>query len=313
MKKLNEYKELYYRNRTLEELFNEEIWYKIYELVYEKHFSGDFYHLPEVYVATIFNSAYSHCVCWNSDLLSNKSEIDKDISELYGRSLFGKAAIFEIACIYSVYLLHIKQLPKIPWRFDWIRRKIERKFDLGMDLNLWDIQRIEGEYPLDLSPHPDFEALERKDEVWWNEATGGYNETYLQTILSLYADEERERMRILLKEKAGIKLPAEAKAEEAEEVEEKAENGRLNIQQLILLFMEMLDLTLDPTFTNQSELARLIAAVSGFKFNSIRPKITKGISYDKKQVKQDAQRVASLLEKVKPGLAERIRRNINEE
>lgn len=348
MKKLSEYKEFFYRDRSLEELFNEEIWYKIYELVYEKHFSEDLYHLPEEEIITVFNNVYKHCVCWNSDLLANKSEIDAEMNLLIGKSRFYAVDLLEIACIYSVYLLHIKQLPKIPWRFDWVRRRIERNFsDLEMNLNLWDIQKVEGIYPLDLTPHPDFEALEQRTADWWNEATDYFKQERIRALSRLYeVPKENLRMERLVRkmydeapprpgsdgkflafrdedtgwnpyprwERVAEEAVQAKEAEEKAEVgEEKAEEGRLNIQQLILLFMEMLDLTLDPTFTNQSELARLIAAVSGFKFESIRPKIAKGISYDKKQVKQDAQRVASLLEKVKPELAERIRCNINEE
>ena len=145
MKNLSEYKEFFYRDRSLEELFDEEIWYKIYVLVYDRVL---FPYLSEREVVTVFNNAYRHCVCWNCNLLSDKSEIDMNLGGLIIKSRCddsdGSSALLEIACIYSVYLLHIKQLPKIPWRFDAVRRMIECNFDLEMELNLQDIQKIEG-------------------------------------------------------------------------------------------------------------------------------------------------------------------------
>ena len=197
----------------------------------------------------------------------------------------------------------------------------------------------------DFTPHPDLKVLRKRKPEWWAEVTDGFKAQQTRALSRLYTVPEENQAMKRLVTKAYRELPrgkeieviprgmvdekgtyisfpewedallpaASSQPQEPAAEEEKAENGHLNIQQLILLFMEMLDLTLDPTFTNQSELARVIAAVSGFKFESIRPKIAKGISYDKKQVKQDAQRVASLLEKVKPELAERIRCNINEE
>lgn len=259
MKKLSEYKEFFYRDRSLEELFNEEIWYKIYELVYEKHFFGGYCHLPEEKIVTIFNSVYTRYVCWNSDLLANKREIDAEMDRLDEKSrvynLDNSSALFEIACIYSVYLLHIKQLPKIPWRFDLVRRRIERDFDLVMELNLQDIQKIEGTYPLDLTPHPNFEALEQRTADWWNEATDYFRQERIRTLSRLYeVPEENLRMERLVR-KMYNEAPARpgsdgkflafrdentgwtpylrwerveeeaVQAEEAEEVEEKAEEN----------------------------------------------------------------------------------------
>ena len=88
--------------------------------------------------------------------------------------------------------------------------------------------------------------------------------------------------------------------------------GVLSMKQLIILFMEMLDVTLDASGINQSALAKLIAQVSGYAENTVRPKIAKGVDYDAKQTRQDAERIAALLDGIKPELAEKIRNNVRE-
>lgn len=88
--------------------------------------------------------------------------------------------------------------------------------------------------------------------------------------------------------------------------------GVLSVKQLIILFMEMLDVTLDASGINQSALAKLIAQVSGYAENTVRPKKAKGVDYDAKQTRQDAERIAALLDGIKPELAEKIRNNVRE-
>lgn len=97
-----------------------------------------------------------------------------------------------------------------------------------------------------------------------------------------------------------------------ETIEEEPEVEQLTTQQLIILFEALLDVSLDPQYTNQSALANLLSRISGYKPNSIRQKITSGVDYDKPQVKMDAQLVASLLDKIKPDLAEKLRNNVAE-
>lgn len=97
-----------------------------------------------------------------------------------------------------------------------------------------------------------------------------------------------------------------------ETIEEEPEVGQLTTQQLVILFEALLDVSLDPQYTNQSALANLLSRISGYKPNSIRQKITSGVDYDKPQVKMDAQLVASLLDKIKPDLAEKLRNNVAE-
>lgn len=120
-------------------------------------------------------------------------------------------------------------------------------------------------------------------------------------------------------EKQEIHLDKSAEAQQPsgtdEEEEGKTAEGMpgkcaLSVKQLIILFMETLDITLDATDINQSALARLIAQVSGYTEKSVRPKIAKGVDYDEKQTRHDAELIAALLDEIKPELAERIRNNI---
>ena len=57
-------------------------------------------------------------------------------------------------------------------------------------------------------------------------------------------------------------------------------------------------------------LARLISRVSGHSEGSVRTCINGGIDYDKSSVKNDVEVVASLLDTVKPKLAQMLRNNV---
>ena len=97
-----------------------------------------------------------------------------------------------------------------------------------------------------------------------------------------------------------------------EDENNQSQEEKLTIQQLIILFEATLDISLDPTFLNQSALAKLIAGISGYKFESIRSKIASRIDYDNKYVKADASKVAALIKEIRPDLAEKIINNTKE-
>ena len=83
----------------------------------------------------------------------------------------------------------------------------------------------------------------------------------------------------------------------------------LTISQQVLLFSELLEVGLDPTYDNQSQLAEFIAKVTGGNPESIRQKIidiSKMSDYTR-QVKTDAELVAKILEPYKPKLATDLR------
>ena len=83
----------------------------------------------------------------------------------------------------------------------------------------------------------------------------------------------------------------------------------LSIGQQVLLFSELLGVGLDPTYDNQSQLAEFIAKTTGGNPESIRQKIIEicKMSDYTRQVKNDAELVAKLLEQYKPRLANDLR------
>ena len=83
----------------------------------------------------------------------------------------------------------------------------------------------------------------------------------------------------------------------------------MTIGQQVLLFSELLETGLDPSYDNQSQLADFIAKVTGGNAESIRQKIidiAKMSDYTK-QIKKDAEVVAKLIEPYKPKLATDLR------
>lgn len=102
--------------------------------------------------------------------------------------------------------------------------------------------------------------------------------------------------------------PAEKPAAAPETKEaDTAREGMLTIQQVVMLFETVLDVPLDASFTNLSELAVLLSRVSGYKSESIRVKIANGIDYEKPQARKDAELLAALLENIRPDLALKLR------
>lgn len=83
----------------------------------------------------------------------------------------------------------------------------------------------------------------------------------------------------------------------------------LSIGQLVILFGSLFNLTLDASFTNQSQLSDLISRVSGKSSQSIRQKVMELAKMDSytKQVKIDAELIAKLIEKLNPQLSREIR------
>lgn len=97
--------------------------------------------------------------------------------------------------------------------------------------------------------------------------------------------------------------------DEESETEETPEN-RLSINQLIILFTELMGVKLDAS-TNINQMARLIAMASGYKKGSIRTRLDIGIDYDKPQTIRDTQEIVALIEKFCPELAQRLKNNID--
>lgn len=91
-------------------------------------------------------------------------------------------------------------------------------------------------------------------------------------------------------------------------------SDRLSIRQLVILFEQALNISLDSAFTNISALATLIEKVSGYKASSIRTSINDLAKrgYDSASVRNDIDRLVTLVEKVKPQLSEQLRNTIKD-
>lgn len=84
---------------------------------------------------------------------------------------------------------------------------------------------------------------------------------------------------------------------------------QLTISQLAILFEATLGVTYSSEYSNVNAIARLISAVSGYKQGSVRQKLIK-LNYDSTQSATDRERVATLIEKLSPKLADKIRENV---
>ena len=109
-----------------------------------------------------------------------------------------------------------------------------------------------------------------------------------------------------------------AQVDEKPDIEEKNDSeeaaAQLTNRQLVMLMAGVMDLTLDAEYLNQSALARLLSAMSGRSASSLRKTINEiaAQGYDTQGARQDMLVVASLLEKLDPRLAERLRNDARE-
>ena len=104
-------------------------------------------------------------------------------------------------------------------------------------------------------------------------------------------------------------LPLSQNAIKEQAPEENAPTTMSN-RQLVIMSEALLDVSLSSQFTNIKALARFISKVSGRSEGSIRTCINHGIDYDNAFVKNDVEAVASLLDAIKPDVAEMLRKNI---
>ena len=224
MKKLSEYKEFFYRDRSLEEFKNSPIWVGyIYPYIdeYVEHTEtrrtpdNDYLRdsLLEEDIPNFCRNIFERCILWNNPLISRIEDIGKNIHySLYDGNYYDELQELEIKSVLGVIWLLKSPSPQLLG----VKNLLCNKFNPQGDCQFSYIVNARERYDFDFSLHPDFEALEQKNEAWWKEATGDYNEARIRTILSLYEGEEREHMRTLLKEKTEIELPAEAKVEAVE-------------------------------------------------------------------------------------------------
>lgn len=79
-------------------------------------------------------------------------------------------------------------------------------------------------------------------------------------------------------------------------------------RQLILLFAELMNLSLSSSDTNIAALAEFLSKVGGGKSGSIRQKIIKGIDYEDKGVRKDLEKIADDIRPFSEEWAERLTR-----
>lgn len=97
-----------------------------------------------------------------------------------------------------------------------------------------------------------------------------------------------------------------------EPTEEPPSNGKqLTNRQLVILFEMLMKRRLNSNHINVNALSRMIGAVSGKSSESIRQTIKKGFDYNRPDMKADMEVVATLLDKIAPGIAQELRNRIH--
>lgn len=82
---------------------------------------------------------------------------------------------------------------------------------------------------------------------------------------------------------------------------------RLTNQQLIILFEHLLNVSLQPEFTNIKALSVLLGEISGRSAGSIRQLIMKGVDYEKESVHADIDRLEALVRPISATLADQLK------
>ena len=162
-------------------------------------------------------------------------------------------------------------------------------FDLLKQLNSGDLNQ------------PDIEGPFSIQFIGVREEISNYIKSYMDSEEYLSDEIKKQLKRI----KADEPLPEVEGEEEAE--------GKLENRQLVILFMELLNVSLDTVHTNQSALAELISRVSGKSKKSLLNTIREGVEYDNSKTKKDAELIASLLDELRSDFAKQIRSNITAE
>ena len=216
MKKLSKYKEFFYRDRSLEEFLKDPIWSKIYrnivrpwvarhELTLKEREAADFLIMSKKEAAAFLNGVYRCLIVWSNPYLMNIDEIEDEIDRLLGKidpDDYDEWNPLLLNCIYAAYRLRDTSSPT-PWQLDEAICIIKNRMDynqagdsgatMGLD---------EKRYLLDLAPHPDFEALERRNADWWNEVTDYFDQERIRTLARLYeVPEENLRMKKLVRKR----------------------------------------------------------------------------------------------------------------
>lgn len=109
-----------------------------------------------------------------------------------------------------------------------------------------------------------------------------------------------------------VELPTETQMEVKSPKESTNMTSALTNRQLVILFEHLLDISLQPEYTNIKALSQLLGEVSGRSAGSIRQTIMNGIDYESTSVHKDIDRLESLLRPIKETLADQIKNSKEE-
>ena len=179
MKKLSEYKEFFYRDRSLEEFLADEKWSQFY--IDELHWLTTQDDGVKFRAETILNKSAFWCAWFLSPV--SLLEVDNFCRKI---DLTFPSPAYSDALVLSLTSRLIARLKNPTVRAKQVRDLIRNILAGGRGV----VKTEEDPQPLfemkDLMLHPDFEALEQKDEAWWKEATDNYSADRIRDIHALY-------------------------------------------------------------------------------------------------------------------------------
>lgn len=135
-------------------------------------------------------------------------------------------------------------------------------------------------------------------------------EERIHTRMNNYMDSEEwisDEAATLLEHLPTEQAPADTKADGT-----KSATTGLTNRQLVILFAHLLDVSLQPEFTNIKALSVLLSEVSGRSAGSIRQVIMKGVDYEKEAVHDDIDRIEALVRPISATLADQLKNSKEE-
>ena len=135
-------------------------------------------------------------------------------------------------------------------------------------------------------------------------------EERVHTRINAYMDSEEwisDEAVALLENLPAENVPADTKADGTKGV-----TTGLTYRQLVILFAHLLDVSLQPEFTNIKALSILLSGVSGRSAGSIRQVIMKGVDYEKEAVHDDIDRIEALVRPISATLADQLKNSKEE-
>lgn len=107
-------------------------------------------------------------------------------------------------------------------------------------------------------------------------------------------------------------LPSEAQQTVSDSKDPAKSDSSLTNRQLVILFAHLLDVSLQPGYTNIKALSQLLSEVCGRSAGSIRQTIMKGIDYESANVHADIDRIEALIRPISEKIADTIKNSKEE-